>query len=211
MYVIGARGGRGSFPFDLLPVEEFPEGEPPEPAPAEARAEERVSGVAHEAPLLRVEDRREQLSYAERRRGTLVHLALALLGTPDDLVAAAAEAGARAKREMRATDAEDLPDLAARLRSLGLEDAFAERPGRAVFTEREFCDARGRVHRMDRLVVDPDRVLVLDWKTGEEEIGTPQQEAQVRAYADILRQVFPGRAVEAKLVHLDRGETRSVA
>ena len=84
-------------------------------------------------------------------------------------------------------------------------------PGRTVSTERDFCDERGRVHRMDRLVVDPDRVLVLDWKTGSEEIGTPEQEAQVRAYAAILRQVYPGRAVEALLVHLDRRETRSVA
>ena len=79
-----------------------------------------------------------------------------------------------------------------------------------MFTEREFCDERGRVHRMDRLVVDPDRVLVLDWKTGDEEIGTPEQEAQVRAYAGILRQVFPGRPVEALLVQLDERAARSV-
>jgi ATP-dependent helicase/nuclease subunit A len=79
-----------------------------------------------------------------------------------------------------------------------------------VFTERDFCDESGRVHRMDRLVVDPDRVLVLDWKTGNEEIGTAEQEAQVRAYAGILRQVYPGRAVDALLVHLDRRATRSV-
>ena len=106
--------------------------------------------------------------------------------------------------------AEGLPDLAAALRQLGLADLFAPRAGREVYTERDFCDERGQVHRMDRLVVDPDRVLVVDWKTGGEEIGTPEQEAQVRAYAGILRQVYPGRTVDALLVHLDRRETRSV-
>jgi ATP-dependent helicase/nuclease subunit A len=80
-----------------------------------------------------------------------------------------------------------------------------------VYTEREFCDAHGGVRRMDRLVVDPDRVLVIDWKTGAEPIGTPEQEAQVRAYAAILRQVYPGRPVEALLVQLDERAARSVA
>ncbi len=101
-------------------------------------------------------------------------------------------------------------DLEAALRQLGLADGFAPRAGREVFTERDFCDEHGRVHRMDRLVVDPDHVLVVDWKTGDEKIGTPEQEAQVRAYAGILRQVYPGRTVDALLVHLDRLETRSV-
>jgi ATP-dependent exoDNAse (exonuclease V) beta subunit len=136
---------------------------------------------------------------------------LELVKTPDDLGAALADAAARAAHEERTGELAGLPDLEAALRQLALADGFAPCAGREVFTERDFCDEHGRVHRMDRLVIDPDRVLVVDWKTGGEEIGTPEQEAQVRAYAAILRQVYPGRAVEALLVHLDRRETRSVA
>ena len=210
MYVIGARGATDSFPFDLLPLEEFPPGGDREPPPAEPRHDETTTPIAHEAAPPRIAERREELSHAQRRRGRFIHLVLSLLATTDDLEAALAAAATRAMRQMRAPDAEGLPDLAAALRQLGLDAWFSPRPGRTVCTERDFCDERGRVHRMDRLVVDPDRVLVLDWKTGSEEIGTPEQEAQVRAYAAILRQVYPGRAVEALLVHLDRRETRSV-
>lgn len=211
LYVIGARGGRTAFPFDLLPVDEFPPGRDAGPVPAAERHGERTTAVAHASGVPPVSERRDELSYAERRRGKLIHLALALLGTTDDLEATLAAALDRAQRETRAPADEQLPDLAARLRQLGLADAFAARPGRATFTEREFCDAQGQVRRMDRLVVDPDRVLVIDWKTGREPIGTPEQEAQVRSYAAILRQVYPGRPVEALLVQLDEPAARSVS
>jgi ATP-dependent exoDNAse (exonuclease V) beta subunit len=211
MYVIGTRGGKDSFPFDLLPVEDFPPGGDRAPPPQEARHDEMTSSLAHEAPPPRIAERRDELSHAQRRRGKFIHLVLSLLETTDDLEAALANAAARAARQMRITDVEDLPDLAAALRQLGLADWFSPRPNRQVSTERDFCDESGRVHRMDRLVVDPDRVLVLDWKTGSEEIGSPEQEAQVRAYTAILGQVYPGRAVGGLLVHLDRRETRSVA
>jgi ATP-dependent exoDNAse (exonuclease V) beta subunit len=210
VYVIGARGGRNPFPFDLLPVDEFPPVADKALPPGEPRHDEQTVDLAHEASPLRIAERRDELSFAQRRRGKLIHLVLALLGTTDDLDAALADASARATVQMRTPDVEGLPDLAATLRDLGLADGFVPRPGREVFTERDFCDERGGVRRMDRLVVDPDRVLVLDWKTGSEEIGTPEQETQVRAYAGILRQVYPGRPVDALLVHLDRRETRSV-
>ncbi len=210
VYVIGARGGKNAFPFDLLPVDEFPPVADKAPPPAETRRGEKTVDLAHEATPLGVAERRDELSFAQRRRGKFIHLVLSMLETTDDLEAALTGAAARARVQLRTSDVEGLPDLAARLRALGLADAFSGRPGRRVFTERDFCDGRGMVHRMDRLVVDPDRVLVLDWKTGSEDIGTPAQEAQVRAYADILRQVYPGRPVDALLVHLDRRESRSV-
>ena len=43
---------------------------------------------------------------------------------------------------------------------------FEPRPGRRVFREVDFCDAEGRAFRMDRVVVDPDAVTVVDYKTG---------------------------------------------
>ena len=210
MYVIGARSGKVPFPFDLLPVGDFPPVAGRAPPPAEPRQDERTARLEHASFLQPPDTRGGGLSYADRRRGRFIHRVLALVPTADDIEAALAEAAGRASREERTEVEPELPDLAAALRTLGLADGFAPRQGRTVFTEREFCSERGRLHRMDRLVVDPDRVLVVDWKTGGEEIGTSEQEAQVRAYADILRQVYPGRTVDALLVHLDRLETRSV-
>ncbi|WP_348253278.1 PD-(D/E)XK nuclease family protein, partial [Salmonella enterica] len=62
--------------------------------------------------------------------------------------------------------------------------------------------------RMDRLVVLPDRVLVIDYKTNRPaparvEDADPAYLLQLAVYAAILRDLYPGRAVEAALVWTD--------
>jgi ATP-dependent helicase/nuclease subunit A len=210
LYVIGARGKRDAFPFDLLPETGFEPREDKGEAKGEPRTDVRTARLVHVSHAESPVAAGTRLSYEDRRRGRFLHRILELVVTTADLAAALREAADRAAREDRSGAAITVPDLAAVLHRLGLADAFAPRAGREVFTERDVCDGDGRVHRMDRLVVDPDRVRILDWKSGGEEIGTIEQLAQVRAYADIVRQVFPGRSVEALLVHLDRLETRSV-
>ena len=211
LYVIGARGKRDAFPFDLLPEAGFEPRDDKGEAKGEPRSDARTARLAHVAELEGPVAGGARLAYEDRRRGTFLHRVLELVGVTDDLEASLRDAAERAAREERAGTAIKVPDLASRLRRLGLAEAFAPRAGREVYAERDFCDADGRVHRVDRLVVDPDRVRLLDWKSGGEEIGTSEQLAQVRAYADIVGQVYPGRAVEALLVHLDRLETRGVS
>ncbi|HEX2764793.1 MAG TPA: double-strand break repair helicase AddA [Allosphingosinicella sp.] len=59
---------------------------------------------------------------------------------------------------------------------------------------------------VDRLLVEPHRILVADFKTtrrvpaGLEEIPAPHLR-QMSAYVEALRVIFPGRAVEAKLLY----------
>ena len=62
--------------------------------------------------------------------------------------------------------------------------------------------------RVDRLVVDTGRVLVVDYKTNRPspdqiEDADPAYLAQMAVYAAVLREVFPGRTVEAALVWTD--------
>src|SRR5690606_11532119 len=62
--------------------------------------------------------------------------------------------------------------------------------------------------RLDRLVVTPARVLVLDSKTtrpapDRAEHADPAYLAQMAAYVAVLRAIYPGREVEAALVWTD--------
>ena len=62
--------------------------------------------------------------------------------------------------------------------------------------------------RMDRLVVTPDRVLVVDYKTNRPapdrvEAADPAYVRQLAIYVSILRQLYPDRPVEAALVWTD--------
>ena len=66
--------------------------------------------------------------------------------------------------------------------------------------EATFCDSEGRAYRMDRVVVDPDGIHIVDYKTGAEEADP----SQVREYIRILRDVFPGRPVRGVLAYVDR-------
>jgi ATP-dependent helicase/nuclease subunit A len=59
---------------------------------------------------------------------------------------------------------------------------------------------------VDRLLVEDDRVLLADFKTGRkapwnaEEIPIPHLR-QMAAYAEALKVIFPGRRIEAKLLY----------
>jgi ATP-dependent helicase/nuclease subunit A len=59
---------------------------------------------------------------------------------------------------------------------------------------------------VDRLLVEPDRVRVVDFKTGRRvPLGLDEVPVfhlrQMAAYAEALRVVFPGRRVEAALLY----------
>ncbi len=62
--------------------------------------------------------------------------------------------------------------------------------------------------QIDRLIVEPDRVLVVDFKTNRPapariEDADPAYIRQMAAYVATLREAFPGRGVEAALVWTD--------
>ncbi|SHK50442.1 UvrD-helicase domain-containing protein [Rhodothermus profundi] len=76
---------------------------------------------------------------------------------------------------------------------------FSEKPERIIYTEWEVLDAQGRVRRIDRLVVDPTQVTVLDFKTGSHD---PAHVEQVRAYMAHVQAIWPDRPVQAAVVYL---------
>ena len=62
--------------------------------------------------------------------------------------------------------------------------------------------------RIDRLVITPDRVLVVDYKTnrpapGRIEDADPAYVLQMAVYASVLSRLYPDRTVEAALVWTD--------
>ena len=66
-------------------------------------------------------------------------------------------------------------------------------------------DGRVIAGTADRLLVEADRILVVDFKTGrvpEDDAGIPaSHRAQMTAYAEALRVIFPGREVRAALLY----------
>lgn len=82
--------------------------------------------------------------------------------------------------------------------------------GGRVFTEYGIVDRWGRSQRIDRLIVEPEQVTVVDFKTSRHE-DLSQAEAQVRGYIRLLREIFPGKKVRGVLAFIIEKEVTDVA
>ena len=147
------------------------------------------------------------------RRGDIVHRLLQLL---PDLPATGRAAGAVAllAREPDLTH-DQRAEMAAAALSV-LEDArFAEVFGPGSRAEVAVAGTAAALPpglrisgRIDRLVVLPDRVLVVDFKTNRPspdriEDADPAYLRQMALYAAVLSDIFPGRRIEAAIVWTD--------
>jgi ATP-dependent helicase/nuclease subunit A len=89
-----------------------------------------------------------------------------------------------------------------------VKEFFIQRPGRKILREQEFVDEEGRLSRMDRLVLDRDRVVVIDWKTGKGKEAEKEYETQMRNYLKILEEIYPGKNIEGMIVYVDLKEVK---
>ncbi len=215
MYVIGVKREKDSYPFDLLPAEGFAPSSTKGPARGDGAAARSSAPLRFDARPVPSSPGASRIAREERRRGEIVHRILSLIDfLGDDLEERVARAAERTMREARERDLEPglVKAVSGLIKSAPLSEYFTRRAGRLVFTEKELCDGSGRLFRTDRIVVDAERVTVLDYKTGgeEREGADAAYDEQMRTYARILGRIYPGRRIEALLVFTDRGAVRSV-
>ncbi len=213
LHIIGVKGERDRYPFDLL-------GEPapsaPEP-PLVVRETSSAEGPAVKRARFRPTfepkpDPRDVLTTAHIRRGEAVHALLAEI----EFVRGpwAAEVRSAVSRLNPAEPDRPLFEAAGEVVARYFDGAplaahFKSRPGRSIRNESEVCDAAGRIFRMDRVIIDEDGVTILDYKTGPapgaegESEAAAADRAQIRDYARLLSDVFPGRPVRGVLVYID--------
>jgi len=147
------------------------------------------------------------------RRGELIHRLLQLL--PDVPVAGRRAAAERMlARERDLTDPQRREMLAAAFGVLD-DTRFADVFGPGSRAEAAIAGTSPRLPaglavsgRVDRLLVTPDRVLVVDYKTnrpapGDVADADPAYLIQMSVYTAVLEEIFPDRRVEAALVWTD--------
>ena len=231
LHVIGLKKKSDKFPFDLLGRVFDRDGQTPVHVPGAARYEF-IRGTAAmpegskggiEALGQPVEHRggpfeppmntRETLNLARIKRGEWIHRLLAEIefvrGRWATDVAAVLE-------RLRPSGAEmPIAREAAELLVRAFENSpgavwFEPRAGRRVFREFDVCDGSGNVNRMDRVVVDPDGVLVVDYKTGSEPDPErrskfeEEDRAQVARYVALMKEIYPDRPARGVLAYLDQ-------
>ncbi|MBW7887089.1 MAG: UvrD-helicase domain-containing protein [Bacteroidetes bacterium] len=79
---------------------------------------------------------------------------------------------------------------------------FTQEKNRAVQNEKEISSSGGRLYRMDRVIIESDRITVVDFKTGTDEKGEEYNE-QVHNYMEMLSQLFPAKTINGALLYVD--------
>jgi len=177
----------------LAPEEE----RPPRPLAPSALGTEDSEGFAPPSPAMR----------AAARRGSFLHALFERLpgASPDDR-----KRLAKAWLERQGAEEGEAADLADIACGLIADPRFADLFGPSSLAEAPIAatlpDGRVIAGTVDRLLIDADRVRVIDFKTGTNvpsgpETLPPGHRAQMEAYAAALRVIFPGRTVEAGLLY----------
>jgi ATP-dependent helicase/nuclease subunit A len=210
MYILSVKSRRTKVPSEFFPET----GYEPQAKPIVERREPKsriVVTLSHDVPHVTTHPAEyDSIPLHETKRGEFIHAVLEQIEYADDhLDKRLREAINRAsalrpfKIETQAVydllfTAINLPDL------LGY---FTKRPGRKILNEQEFVTHDGSLTRMDRVVIDPDSVTVLDYKTGDEKADYAKQ---VSNYMETLRDLFKNRSVHGLLVYLDRKTVRAI-
>ncbi|MGB9764473.1 MAG: UvrD-helicase domain-containing protein [Candidatus Saccharicenans sp.] len=88
-----------------------------------------------------------------------------------------------------------------------VEEYFRPAAGRQVLREAELVNSEGQLYRVDRVVIDPELVTIIDFKTSYPEAPEiiEQYKKQVINYRNILKEIYPHHTIKAILMYLDRG------
>ena len=141
-------------------------------------------------------------------RGTWIHQLLERLPAVD-LEARPGAAERWLERSAGVADARVRKDIVTQVCGILSEPRFAPLFGPGSLGEAPLAatlpDGRVIAGTVDRLLVEADRVRVIDYKTGRvpaTEADIPNaHRAQMHAYAEALQVIFPGRRVSASLLY----------
>jgi len=182
LYVIGVRGKNKGYPLDLPPEDEYVPSDKPAKRPREETRVSQPFDIRHFHPHRRYDvSACEMINLEERQRGEFIHRVLFFV----DYAAEGYEEGLLASiRRVNIESGSDYSEEEIKKTVIGLiEDEqmaeyFRQRPGRTVRREQDFSDGDGRLYRMDRVIIDSDRITVVDYKTGREDDALERYQAR---------------------------------
>lgn len=214
LYIIGVQGKKNQFPIDLLKEMESQTGRKGVPRPRPRRTTGERMALYHPPDAMPFPvEAVEELSLEERKRGEFVHRILYFV---DELEGIETELERIIQRvnEERMTDypLETVKsDLVAFLNHEAIRPFFQSLPSRIIKKEQEFSDRRGNLLRVDRVIFEEDRIVVIDYKTGTHREAEKNYILQLKHYMSILKDIYPDRQVEGVIAYVDLKEFTRVA
>lgn len=212
LFVVGVSGRKTQFPIDLLRELGYAPVEKKVSAPSSKVADQAYLQLYH--PIQQVDfssfSSIEQLNIEERRRGEFIHRVLYFIEYLDeDLEPRLEELISQVKNELNMdyllnTIKKELFEF---LFHESVRPYFLPKSGRVIRREQDFSAPEGNLLRMDRLIIDEDMVLVMDYKTGGDKKAEERYVAQLKNYMRILKDLYQSKTIEAMIAYVDLKET----
>ena len=214
LYVIGIKGKNEGYPFDILSEVDYPPSKKPERVSIPSTKQINTIPLSHSHKHLTFRSRSEEIIYAdERQRGEFIHRVLFSVDyINESLDENLTEIINRVKNEMNVAYPEkEMRDILKEfIQQKEIVEFFQKRHGRRVMREQGFSDSKGNLFRLDRVILDPEKVTIIDFKTGSDKEADKKYWLQMKKYMKILSDVFPGKPVKGIIAFIDIKKLRSV-
>lgn len=210
LYVIGVQGKRNQFPIDLLQTADSPIGSKKAPRPRPpGPTQEDLKLYYHPDPIKLHFAADQELNLEERLRGEFIHRVLYFIDALNENTESELERIIKRVNDEWKADypvGEMKKNLMQFMELEEIRPYFIDKPGRTIKREQDFSDPGGSLFRMDRVVMDKDQIVVIDYKTGTEKRAEKEYISQLRSYIRILKEIYPDKTVEGMIAYVDLGE-----
>ena len=219
MYVIGVRGAKDKFPFELLPVDEFqPSSKPGRVSQKPGKPESRFFTYHHGRTPKYPIHTGEMIHIEEKKRGEFIHNVLSCIEflPSENEKELEKEIGGIVEKIMHwmgeSYTSKEIIEIIVKFLLNGLvKKYFLPVIGRTIKNEQEFTDEKGNLLRMDRVIIDKESVTIMDFKTGKKKAEEDYYVKQLRKYMKILREVYHDKSINGVIAYVDLKEIRSVS
>ncbi len=218
LYVIGVKSKEKGYPFDLIPADDYLPSQKPENC-----VEAAFSGGCDSSAICRLVHRQKRLEFPfvfeqfmtveERRRGEFIHRILSFIEYAEEgFESRLTEIIGLVTNEMGIHYPDDVIKkiIFTVVWNSKTGPFFKMAPEREIRTEQEYSDGSGRLFRMDRVIIDPDNVTVIDFKTGEKGKASEKYNAQLNNYMAILSDIYSGKTVKGLISYIDQDEVEAI-
>lgn len=214
LYVIGVKGKKESYPFDLLPAGDYSSSEKPKRISVTGGETPKDFIICHDHRQIKFDIRSDDIiNIEEKKRGEFIHKVLSFVEYAGK---AFGEEILRIIKRIKEVTGDEYPEdemkatIIELLSHKEISGYFMQKPGRKVRMEQEFSDGEGNLFRMDRVIIDRNKITVIDFKTGKNTEAEEKYRNQVKTYMKILRGIYPGLSIEGVIAYVDLKETRRI-
>ena len=214
LYVIGVKGKKEGYPFDLLPTGDYPSSEKPKRISATGGETPKGFIICHDHRQIKFDIRSDDMiNIEEKKRGEFIHKVLSFVEYAGNEFG---EELLKIIKRLKEATGDEYPEdemkatIIELLSHKEISEYFRQKPGRDVRMEQEFSDGDGNLFRMDRVIIDRDKIIVVDFKTGKNTEAEEKYKNQVKTYMKILSGIYPGLSIEGVIAYVDLKETRRI-